>query len=376
MRKALVLALIATCAIGRTAAAEDRLLQETVDFTGAILFSSIDVPGLIIGATRDGETAVAGFGAVAESSDQPPDGDTLLRVGSITKVFTGAALASLVADGEVQLSDPLETHLDWDITFPQKEDRPIRLIDLVTHTSGLPREIDVDFGPPDDPFEPHTREAYEHNLADAELFFAPGDGALYSNFAFNLISWALEDVSGQDFPDLLAERVLQPAGLTNTGYTVDGTENTLFQGHAPDGTALPFTPSRPGIYGSGGLYSSANDMLHWLSWHMDRFSPNNAEMRLLNHAAFVSRDGLDPVLGMDESGHMDAMGLGWVIMHPEGDRPLILQKAGGMQGILSYVAFAPTRDVGVFVAINEFDFSAAMEMAPMVNELIAQLAPR
>ena len=63
-------------------------------------------------------------------------------------------------------------------------------------------------------------------------------------------------------------------------------------------------------------------------------------------------------------------------MMPEGDRPLILQKAGGLQGVFSYVAFAPTRGVGVFVAINEFDFAASAAMAEAANDLIATLAPR
>ena len=53
------------------------------------------------------------------------------------------------------------------------------------------------------------------------------------------------------------------------------------------------------------------------------------------------------------------MSLGWVVMEPDGDRPLILQKAGGLQGMFVYSAFAPTRGVGVFVAINQFDFAAA-----------------
>ena len=70
------------------------------------------------------------------------------------------------------------------------------------------------------------------------------------------------------------------------------------------------------------------------------------------------------------------MGLGWVVMMPESDRPLILQKAGGFQGVFVYTAFAPTRGIGVFVAISEYDFSTAMSMATTVNELIAQLAPR
>jgi len=79
---------------------------------------------------------------------------------------------------------------------------------------------------------------------------------------------------------------------------------------------------------------------------------------------------------MDESGRMDAMGLGWVIMEPEGDRPLILQKAGGLQGVFSYAAFAPARNIGAMVAINAFNVDAGLAMAKTTNELIAQLAPR
>jgi serine-type D-Ala-D-Ala carboxypeptidase/endopeptidase len=73
---------------------------------------------------------------------------------------------------------------------------------------------------------------------------------------------------------------------------------------------------------------------------------------------------------------MDAMSLGWVVMMPRGGRPLILQKAGGLQGTFSYTAFAPTRGVGVFAAINAFNLGAALKMAEVVNELIATLAPR
>jgi D-alanyl-D-alanine-carboxypeptidase/D-alanyl-D-alanine-endopeptidase len=73
---------------------------------------------------------------------------------------------------------------------------------------------------------------------------------------------------------------------------------------------------------------------------------------------------------------MDEMGLAWVVMQPEGDRPLILQKSGGLQGQFSYIAFAPTRGVGVFVSINEFNATGFSEMAKAVNDLITELAPR
>ncbi len=135
-------------------------------------------------------------------------------------------------------------------------------------------------------------------------------------------------------------------------------------------------PTGSVIVGSGGLYSTPKDLLRWMQWHLDRTGTEDAEARLLDHSMYLVRDGLAPVFGMDESGRMDAMGLAWVAMMPEGNRPLILQKAGGLQGSFSYIAFAPTRGVAAFVAINKFDFSAARAMAEAVNDLIATLAPR
>ena len=91
---------------------------------------------------------------------------------------------------------------------------------------------------------------------------------------------------------------------------------------------------------------------------------------------YLQRDGLSPVFGLDEGVEMDAMGLAWVMLAPEGNRPLILNKSGGLQGIFSYVAFAPTRNIGVFVAINEFNAAGFEAMAKAANELITELAPR
>ena len=62
------------------AGAENKLLAETVEFTGALLFLDMHVPGLVIGVVRNGETAVVGFGEIADKSGQKPDGDTLLRI--------------------------------------------------------------------------------------------------------------------------------------------------------------------------------------------------------------------------------------------------------------------------------------------------------
>ena len=124
------------------ARADDKLLDETVEFTGTIFFCKVHVPALVIGAVRDGQTVVFGFGEASDGSGKAPDRHTMLRIGSLTKAFTGQVLASLVADGTVKFSDRLQDRIGWSVTIPSRAGHQIRLIDLVTHSAGLPREVD------------------------------------------------------------------------------------------------------------------------------------------------------------------------------------------------------------------------------------------
>ena len=359
------------------AAAQDRLLQDTVEFTGAVLFLEHKVPGLVIGAIRGPERAVSGFGETGKGTGVSPGEQTVFRIGSVTKAFTGEVLASLVAGATVKLTDPLEKHLGWNVPIPIRDGKAVRLIDLATHSGGFPREVPHHPGPADDPFSTITKEAFETSLDRDRLLFAPGTGALYSNMGFDLLAAALAGASGKTYADLLRERITAPLRMNDTGFSITADQKArLMQGHNFDGKPLPDVPTGPIIVGSGGLYSSVSDILTWLQWHVDRFAKDGAEVRLIEHATWLVRDGLIPVYGFDEFGKMDGIALAWIVMMPQGNRPLILQKAGGLQGIFCYAAFAPSRGVGAFIAINKFDFGAAIAMASAVNDMIAALAPR
>jgi D-alanyl-D-alanine-carboxypeptidase/D-alanyl-D-alanine-endopeptidase len=222
-----------------------------------------------------------------------------------------------------------------------------------------------------------TKEDYIASLKPDVQMFPAGTGMAYSNFGYDLLAQALGNAAGEPYEAVLRKRVLAPAGLKDTIFNLrPGDRDRAMQGHGFDGAPLPFIETAPMIQGAGGLYSSANDMVRWLRWHLDRFARADAEMRLMDHAVYVERDGLNPVVGFDEAGRMDAVGLGWVMMRPEGDRPLILQKTGGLQGEFSYVAFAPARGIGVFASINEFSVGGFDAMSKGVNKLITELAPR
>lgn len=95
------------------------------------------LPGMILAVVRNGESVVVGFGQSAEGAGEP-DGDTILRVGSISKVFTGQVFASLVADGTVHVTDRLQDRLGWQVKVPELQGHEITLLNLATHGSGLP----------------------------------------------------------------------------------------------------------------------------------------------------------------------------------------------------------------------------------------------
>src|SRR5258707_9281299 len=180
-------ATLACCALffasATTATSDDALLKEVVTFEGQILFLGMNVPGMIVAVVGKGESVVVGFGKRAEGAGAP-DGDTIIRVGSISKVFTGQVFASLVADGTVRLTDRLQDRLGWPVKVPQRQGREITLLNLATHAAGLPREVERGRDPAKPDFV--SRETYAAALPTQALLFPPGTGLHYSNYAFDL----------------------------------------------------------------------------------------------------------------------------------------------------------------------------------------------
>ena len=96
----------------------------------------------------------------------------------------------------------------------------------------------------------------------------------------------------------------------------------------------------------------------------------------LAHAVYRQRQAMIAAIGFDEAGSMDGLTLGWVVMAAHGHTPLIMQKSGGGGGFMSYIAFFPSREVGLFVAVNRVDFTMFSRLTKAANELPASLAPR
>jgi D-alanyl-D-alanine-carboxypeptidase/D-alanyl-D-alanine-endopeptidase len=345
------------------------VLQEATDLAGFAMFIDSGAPGMVLVVTRGDDTIVLGFGETEKGNKQTPDGNSLLRLNSITKVFATEALASLVADGKLRLTDPLQRYAG-DKAVPTFNGRPMTLLDLATHSAALPREMgDAPHDAPPRTWPTHAdRWAW---LPGYHLPWAPGTVAAYSNIGFDLLADAIEAAAGQTYPDLLLARVTGPLGMADTVFAPTPEQCRRLMIGSGLGGPGPCVDTRA-TDGSGGLYSTGNDMARWLHHNLE--DPN--ETLALSHAVYRQRQDLPAAIGFDEAGPMAGLGLGWVMTAGRGIQPTLLAKSGGGVGFMSYVAFAPGRDVGLFVAVSRVDFAMFYGVVSAANNVIANLVTR
>src|ERR1017187_2809021 len=127
----------------------------------AILADRIDTlhqnVGIAVGIVDANGRRFVSYGSFSVKDRRPVGNDTVFEIGSTTKVFTSTILADMVQRGEVSLDDPVAKYLPADVKMPQRGGKQITLIDLATHTSGLPR-MPSNFAPKDNenPYADYT----------------------------------------------------------------------------------------------------------------------------------------------------------------------------------------------------------------------------
>jgi serine-type D-Ala-D-Ala carboxypeptidase/endopeptidase len=349
------------------------LLEEAIALNGLVMFMSSRAPGMVLVVVRGPDTVIQGYGETSEGNGSEPDGNSLLRLGSVTKVFTGEVLAALVNSGKVRLTDPLQRYAQG-APVPSFGERQITLLDLATHSAGLPR--DAGEFPANTPvFTWPTRAELWDWLSRHPLHWAPGSVAAYSNMGFSLLADALAVAGGKPYPQLLRELITDPLGMPDT--TLDPNQEQCLRLMTGSGIGGPGPcVNTEATQGNGGLYSTGNDMARWLTHNLDAANPAAWPVLALAHAIYRQRQSMTAAIGFDESGPMSGIGLGWITMSADRPLPMIVQKAGGGGGFMTYIAFAPGRDVGIFWAVNREDFNMGSALAVAANELVANLVTR
>jgi CubicO group peptidase (beta-lactamase class C family) len=304
----------------------------------------------VVGVVRRDGRRVLGFGDGPAGAGRPPDGDTLFEIGSVTKVFTAVALADLAREGLLRLDDPLRRHLPPDLTVPRLpgSDKEVTLRQLATHTSGL--QVEPDFLPhllfrrPKDwanPYSHYDRATLARFLARARLAREPGLRYSYSNLGVGLLGIALAHrAKAASYEELVVRRVCAPLGLADTRIKLSPGQGKRFaRGHDEQGRPTS-TWDFATLEACGGLRSSANDLLRFLS----------ANLGLAPAPLRPVLEGCHEPL-RDTTNRGVRVALGWHVVSLPGGGQLVAH-SGATGGFRCFVGFRKEREAGVVVLAN------------------------
>jgi D-alanyl-D-alanine-carboxypeptidase/D-alanyl-D-alanine-endopeptidase len=369
-----VLALLLPWAMHKAQAQSAPLPQlQSADPVIADLFRRSGSTGMVVVVVRGNERWMQSYGQTHPGSHQKPTADSLVRLCSLSKIMTTDLLVKLVADGRVSLSDPLQKFAPRNVTVPVRtvrglSGRPITLRDLATHTSGLPREIAYPAGDAGHFTFPDYNFRWQW-LPGYRLRFVPGTAAHYSNIGFDLLADALSAAAGKPYPQLFADRIAKPLGMRDT--TVNPTPGEcarLLIGARNEGPCSTTTAAA----GSGGMYSTANDMTRWLAYLLDLpGTPMHQDPAAT--ATYIQASQLRWTQGLGHAGIPNGIGLGWVHLSQPDDPAMIIEKTGGGAGYTTYIALNPGRHIGIFVAATEGRHEGA-NIFRESNDLLTYLA--
>lgn len=228
-----------------------------------------DLPGLSVALVHDQELIYAkGFGYADLDDEVPATSTTMYRVGSITKAITATAVMQLRDQGRLQLDDPIEKHLPWFRIKNRFPNAPVITVwQLLTHTSGLPRESAFPYWTD---YKFPSRTELVTSLEQQETVFPTETRLKYSNLGFALAGEIVEGLSGIPYSQYVTTNILEPLGMSSTTvYFQDKDRERLAIGYGrrlADGSRkeMPFLNARA-MTASANVTSTVEDLAKFAS---------------------------------------------------------------------------------------------------------------
>lgn len=296
--------------------------------------------GIVLGKTAACGRETYAYGYSSLSGGHALDENSLFELGSIGKVFTALLLSDMVIHNEVSFNDSIDKFLPEYLVVPTYNERSIKLIDLATHTSGLP-SLPENFAPVDEynPYADYTEEQMYEALAETNLTRSIGSRYEYSNFGMGLLGHILSLQSGLSYEELVVNRIADELGMPDTRVTLTPDMQSRLATGYRDEEPFPLWEN-PTLSGAGALRSTVNDMLTFLEASIGLKESSLYEAMQVTHK---------PRYPVDASMQV---GLAWHI-RTEGDIQIV-EHHGATGGYWGFAGFVKDKQIGVIVLTNTF----------------------
>jgi CubicO group peptidase (beta-lactamase class C family) len=321
---------------------------------------TFNVPGMAVAIVKDGKVVVAkGYGVRKLGDATPVDEFTMFGIGSNTKAFTTAALATLVDEGKLSWDDPVYQRLPGFVMYDPYVSHEMTIRDLLTHRSGM------GLGEGDLLFWPHS--TYSREEVIYKLRFMKPASSFRSHYAYDNLLYMtagqiIPAVTGTSWDDYIRQHIFAPLGMNHSNVS-----NTAFK--AGDDYAFPHSNVDGKLqvipFGdldnagpAGSINSSAADMAKWVQLQLNRGKFTDNDGRLFTEQRSKEMWSAQTILPIGDppptlsglKANFADYALGWGLHDYHGRK--LVGHTGGVGGFVSRVMLVPEENLGVVVLTN------------------------
>ncbi|WP_160114222.1 serine hydrolase [Aquimarina sp. AU119] len=333
-------------------------IKVLVDSIAKVHFQDSANVGLSIGIIENDSIREYYYGGKYVHNLKDIDSATLFEIGSVTKLYTSFILASLETENKISRFDLLSKYLPQGVTDDKLWGSKVRLVDLATHTSGLPQFestkslIGIEGFDENDPYGLFTEDFMLDILKKTDTLNNYGK-IRYSNFGIGLLGYAMAKSQNTSFSDLFMKYIVKNQGLESTYLSVP--ERYLTDIAIPH-RKLEKMPliHLAGMSPSGSIKTSMPDLLSFLDIHLKK--------------PVAIKNTVELVLENQLKNNEQAVGLGWGI-HTIQNETMYFHN-GGTYGSSSIVLIVPSKMIGVAILSNN---SSEGQLTSFILKLINKL---
>jgi len=311
------------------------------------------------------------YGYYDLKNEKEPNSYTIYVIASITKTIVGTALMQLYEQGYFSLDEDVNNYIPFQLRNPNFPNEPVTFRMLLSHTSSLNTNTRNEYywtnfsGDPPFSFfpEPYLEEflipggKYYHEDVWSDTY-KPGEHAMYANIGFDLISYLVEILSGEQFLSYCQDHIFDPLNMKNTSFNLStlNIDNVAIPYHYLLGkyyqiNELSFIygdsiPPEPywklRCFPAGGLYTTINDLSNFLIAHMNEGVYQNTRILEKETVELMHTIQPDNAIGY---------GLAWM-SKPINFKHSAMGHGGDLMGVDTWMLYIPSEKIGIIYLAN------------------------
>lgn len=307
------------------------------------------------------------FGFNDAKTSQETSLESVYHVFSLTKILTATLAMQLVNEGVFSLNDPVQKYLPRFRARYDGKEVTVTILNLLNHSSGIGDRTSEVRPMTDDNYFAYAKAKGTEIATYVELPYMPGSEAKYSSAEYIILSRIIEKATGQDFGELMMERVVTPAQMTRSGFTytdamakdqvygtmkmfsITGIAMRLFMDNENkdhwDGTTQWLKQFDVGWLAAGGLVAPIHDMALFLSAYNNHMLMDEKTKKMFLETPTVKVDSM--LSSQDDV----RFGIGWYHINDKGE--FFYQHQGLGPGYRTIMRIYPKYDISFVILTSQ-----------------------